>query len=274
MYLRSEAWCCSSSSLFFCHPSDKRKKWVKGKKMDVFVWGCREWRGWGCRVQEKERRRCVCVCVCVSEVTGGRRRYQITSLPPCPLCCLLVLSVLCTSKFNLSWEGVNSGCGGRVTRREACLLCSIRAAGAPEELSWPLTMTSQMQSGIGPGPSMPVCVYACSSLCVCMHVYGGGESESQDKYSVASVGPSGRTKCTLPVCCMCPLTEDWFIFPVQADPSIGESLTIVSRLGATWSICQEDGWTADESKNIFSGNTEWMLWGTGSLKNTVTARVI
>ena len=111
----------------------------------------------GCRKRRGEDV-CVCVCVCVSEVTGGRRRYQITPLPLCPLCCLLVLSVLCTSKLNLSREGVNSGCEGRVIRREACLLCSIRAAGAPEEPSWPLTMTSQMQSGIGPGPSMSVCV--------------------------------------------------------------------------------------------------------------------
>lgn len=35
--------------------------------------------------------------------------------------------------------------------REASLLCFIRAAGAPEEPSWLLMMTSQMQSGTGPG---------------------------------------------------------------------------------------------------------------------------
>lgn len=31
-------------------------------------------------------------------------------------------------------------------------VCSIRATGAPEEPSWPLSMTSQMQSGIVPVP--------------------------------------------------------------------------------------------------------------------------
>ena len=70
-------------------------------------------------------------------------------------------------------SGGVGGCDGVYGERPA-LLCSIRAAGAPEEPSWLLTMTSQMQSGTGPGPERV-------SLCLCVYVYvygGGGERRS------------------------------------------------------------------------------------------------
>lgn len=116
-------------------------------------------------------------------------------------------------------------------------------------------MTSQIQSGIGLGPWQAcVCVCVCVFVCVCK-VGVKGEAYHRDKHSVASDGPSGWSKCTLPVWCLCPLTENWFISPVQADPSIGASLSVSSNC----SVCHRSGWTADESTNILSGNLQWML---------------
>jgi len=88
--------------------------------------------------------------------------------------------------------------------RQAGLLCSIGPAAAPEEPSRPLTMTSQMQSGSGPGRA---CVSVCVCVCVCK-VGVKGDAYHRDKHRIASVGPPGRTKCTLPVCSMCPLTDN------------------------------------------------------------------
>lgn len=108
-----------------------------------------------------------------------------------------------------------------------------------------------MQSGIGPGPER-ACVYSCVR-------WGWKKKPILEMNKVwhqwgPQAGPSVHFLSAL-----CPLRENWFISPLQADPSTAAFLTIVSWLSANCSVCQKSGWTADESKNILSGNFERKL---------------
>ena len=107
-------------------------------------------------MEEEERRKCVYVCVCVGG-EGGQEEVSNYLPPPLPL----MLSPGFISPRHLQIKFVLRrrivGRGGRVVWREASPLCSIRAAGAPEE---PDDKPDAIMDWAG----------ACVSLCVCVCV--------------------------------------------------------------------------------------------------------
>ena len=218
MCLKSET-CGSSSCLLysFCQIHQDRGDGTEEKRMSLYE-DAGNWHERGAEWRKKMREResvcvracarvCVYVCVREKEVKGGRRRYHISSLPLYPLCCLLVLSVLGTSKLNLSWDGVNSGwgggwggggVGGLVVKWRIWRETSSGSSRGPWSAEFSALMTSQMQSEIGPWASLCVCV--CVLVCVCVYVCARRSCYHWDKHSIASAGPSGQTQSTLPVC--------------------------------------------------------------------------
>lgn len=158
MYLRSEVWCCSSVSSYY-HPSDKRKNGREERKGCLCLWmqGVEGVRMQGGRKGGEEL--CMCVCMCVGG-ERGRRRYQITPLPLCPLCCLLALSVLCTSKLNLSWEGANSGAWGTGHKEGGLPALLHQSSGGPRgaELATDDDKPDVIRDWVRTWASMYVCV--------------------------------------------------------------------------------------------------------------------